>query len=173
MVGQQVEDGLSQQAGEWVRNFGLIPHPEGGFFSEVYRSEGSIPAVVLPAHGGERSFMSSIYFMLPPGDVSRFHRLKSDEIWYHHAGGCLSIHQIDHEGRHSVFKLGRNVAAGERLQVVVKAGNWFGAVIDAGEEALVGCAVAPGFDYCDFELASQLHLLEKYPQHESIISRLT
>jgi len=173
MFDQQVGTGLSKQAGEWVRNFGLIPHPEGGFFSEVYRAEGVIPAEALPVHGGDRLFMSSIYFMLPPGDVSRFHRLKSDEIWYHHAGGSLSIHQIDHNGRHSVFKLGRNFSSGERLQVVIKAGNWFGAVVENGEEVLVGCAVAPGFDYDDFELASQLHLLEKYPQHESIISRLT
>jgi predicted cupin superfamily sugar epimerase len=173
MFDQQVGTGLSKQAGEWVRNFGLIPHPEGGFFSEVYRAEGRIPAGILPVHAGERAFMSSIYFMLPPGDVSRFHRLKSDEIWYHHAGGRLSIHQIDHEGRHGVFKLGRNFAAGERLQVVIKAGNWFGAVADAGEEALVGCAVAPGFDYSDFELAKCHELLEAYPALEKLICQLT
>ncbi|KAF1082621.1 MAG: hypothetical protein GQF41_1342 [Candidatus Rifleibacterium amylolyticum] len=173
MADQQVDSGLSPQAGEWVRNFGLIPHPEGGFFSEVYRSEGVIPAGALPWHGGARSYLSSIYFMLPPGEVSRFHRLKSDEIWYHHAGGCLSIHQIEHDGRHSVFKLGRNFAAGERLQIVIKAGNWFGAVADAGEEVLVGCAVAPGFDFSDFELARCHELLAAYPALEQLICRLT
>ncbi len=164
---------LSQQAGEWIRSLRLIPHPEGGFFSEVYRSEGFIPGRVLQSHGGDRPFMSSIYFMLPPGEVSRFHRLKSDEIWYHHAGGALSIHQIDFAGRHCVFRLGRNLAAGERPQVTIKAGNWFGAIADSGEEALVGCAVSPGFDYNDFELAKPFELLEAYPGLQELICRFT
>jgi hypothetical protein len=170
---QEFEPVLSLRAGEWIRTLGLISHPEGGFFSEIYRSDGMINGDVLPAHGGDRPFMTSIYFMLPPGDVSRLHRLKSDEIWYHHAGGCLNIHQIDYAGRHSVFRLGSNLAAGERLQVMIRAGSWFGAVAADSEEALVGCAVAPGFDFTDFELAIPGKLLAQYPQHEEIISRLT
>ena len=167
------EPALSQLAKDWINNLGLQRHPEGGYFAEVYRSEGGITGEVLPEHGGSRPFLTSIYFMLAPHDVSRFHRLKSDEIWYHHAGGSLNIHQIDPAGRHSVFALGPALAAGQRLQVVIRAGCWFGAAADDGEAALVGCAVAPGFDFADFELAERAKMLAQYPQFEQIIIRLT
>ncbi|MBU1105823.1 MAG: cupin domain-containing protein [Candidatus Riflebacteria bacterium] len=170
---QFVEKELSQQARDWIKSLRLQRHPEGGYFAEVYRSEGMIRGEVLPEHGGSRPFMTSIYFMLPSGDVSRFHRLKSDEIWYHHAGGCINIHQIDPAGRHSVFALGQDLEAGQRLQIVIKAGCWFGAVVDGAEVGLVGCAVAPGFDFVDFELADRAKLLVQYPQFEEIINRLT
>jgi len=164
---------LSQQAREWVRTLGLQRHPEGGYFAEVYRSDGMITGSLLPEHGGARPYLTSIYFMLPPGDRSRFHRLKSDEIWYHHGGGGLVVHQIDPSGLYTLFRLGWDLAVGERLQVVIKAGCWFGATVWGDEEALVGCAVAPGFDFADFELAGPTELLVQYPQHEEIINRLT
>lgn len=166
------DSGLSQQARDWIRALDLQRHPEGGYFAEVYRAIGVIPGRVLLEHGGDRPYLTSIYFMLPPGDLSRLHRLKSDEIWYHHCGGSLSIHQIDPQGSHSVFRLGNNLAAGDSLQVIIKAGCWFGAVVDGDQEALVGCAVAPGFDFADFELAVRAELLAQYPQHEKIINRL-
>lgn len=169
---QFAEAGLSSQAAGWVKNLGLQRHPEGGYFAEVYRADGLISGSALPEHGGDRPYLTSIYFMLPPGDLSRFHRLKSDEIWYHHCGGRLCIHQIDPQGWHSVFRLGKDLAAGDSLQVVIKAGCWFGAVVDGDEEALVGCAVAPGFDFADFELAVRAQLLAQYPQHEKIINRM-
>ncbi len=165
--------GFSQQAGDWIRTLDLVRHPEGGFFVESYRSGGVIPGGVLSAHAGPRPFMSSIYFMLPTGDISRFHRLKSDEIWYHHAGGSISIHQIAPDGKHSVFVLGQDLATGQKLQIIIKAGCWFGAIADGGKESLTGCAVAPGFDYADFELGKRAELLAQYPQHEEIISKLT
>ncbi|HAE37413.1 MAG TPA: hypothetical protein DCG57_02105 [Candidatus Riflebacteria bacterium] len=166
------ESGLSQHARDWIESLYLQRHPEGGYFAEVYRAGGMISGEVLPQHGGARTYLTSIYFMLPPGDLSRFHRLKSDEIWYHHCGGSLNIHQIDLQGSHSVFRLGKNLAAGDSLQIVIKAGCWFGAVAAGNEEALVGCAVAPGFDFADFELADRAQLLAQYPQHEKIINRL-
>jgi len=148
-------------------------HPEGGWYSEVYRSSGIFRGTALPEHNGDRPFMTSIYFMLQSGDVSRLHRLKSDEIWYHHAGGGLTVHQISADGKYHAVQLGQNLAAGERLQVVVQAGTWFGATLNAEEAALVGCAVAPGFDFADFELAKRKALIAQFPQHEAMINRLT
>ena len=169
---QVAESGLSELAAGWLKSLALCRHPEGGYYAEVYRADGLIPGATLPDHGGSRPYLTSIYFMLTPGDPSRLHRLKSDEIWYHHCGGSLNIHQIDPQGNHSVFRIGNDLGAGDRLQVVIRAGCWFGAVVDGKEAALVGCAVAPGFDFADFELADRAQLLAQYPQHEKIINRL-
>ncbi|HQB84240.1 MAG TPA: cupin domain-containing protein [Candidatus Rifleibacterium sp.] len=164
---------VSPQAQNWIDALKMQPHPEGGWFAEVFRAAGTIAASALPGHVGARPFLTSIYFMLVPGSVSRFHRLKSDEIWYHHAGGSLNIHQIDAAGNYSVARLGCNLAAGEKLQVVVPAGVWFGATLSGDEEALVGCAVAPGFDFADFEMPDRSAMLKLFPQHAPIIERLT
>ncbi len=164
---------LSNQAADWIKLLGLLQHPEGGWFAEVYRSSGAISRAVLPGHDGNRPFMTSIYFMLPHGEVSHLHCLKSDEIWYHHAGGSLTVHQIDEKGQYSLVRLGSNLADGEHLQVVVKAGVWFGATVNSSDAALVGCAVAPGFDFADFELADRAYLSGVFPQHTAIIKLLT
>lgn len=168
-----MKETLSEQAKKWVEELGMQQHPEGGWFAEVYRSAGFITQQALPGHKGARPYMTSIYFMLPPGEISRFHRLKSDEIWYFHAGGSLVIHQIDSEGRYFAAKLGQNIAAGEQMQVIVQAGSWFGAETTSSEAALVGCAVAPGFDFADFELADRQVLLAGFGAHAAIIERLT
>lgn len=164
---------MSVQARAWVTQLGLRQHPEGGWYVEVYRADGSIPQNVLPQHHGARPFITSIFFMLAPGEVSHFHRLKSDEIWYHHAGGSLTVHQIDQHGGYRTVRLGQNLGAGDCLQVVVRAGTWFGATVNDHDEALVGCAVAPGFDFAEFELALRADLLAEFPQHEKIIFQLT
>ncbi len=157
----------------WKVKLGLRQHPEGGWFAEVYRSSGTISGEALPEHAGARPFMTSIYFMLTAGEVSRLHRLKSDEIWYHHAGGSLVVHQIDATGKYSNTILGQNVAAGENLQVIVPAGVWFGATLNDGDATLVSCAVAPGFDFADFELAERRSLIAVFPQHAALIESLT
>ncbi|GAB1354058.1 cupin domain-containing protein [Erysipelotrichia bacterium] len=164
---------VSQQAQNWIDALKMRPHPEGGWFAEVFRAAGTIAATALPEHAGARPFLTSIYFLLVPGRVSRFHRLKSDEIWYHHAGGSLNIHQIDAAGNYSVARLGRNLGGGEQPQAVVLAGVWFGATLNGDEEALVGCAVAPGFDFADFEMPDRNAMLALFPQHAAIIERLT
>lgn len=164
---------LSPLAKQWIEHLAMIKHPEGGYYAEVYRSPGSVAATALPDHAGFRSFITSIYFMLPPGDVSRFHRLLSDEIWYYHAGGSITIHCINGNGACETFVLGPDLSAGHSLQIVVPAGVWFGAALDGDEAALVGCAVAPGFDFADFSLADRQLLLNQYPQHQQIIEILT
>jgi predicted cupin superfamily sugar epimerase len=160
-------------AEEWKNSLGLIKHPEGGWFAEVYRSEGLIDKALLKGHGDARPFMTSIYFMLAPGEVSRLHRLKSDEIWYHHAGASLVVHQISEAGDYFSVCLGSDCAAGQQFQLIVKAGVWFGATVNGDEPALVGCAVAPGFDFADFELGRRAELLARFPRQQQIIELLT
>jgi predicted cupin superfamily sugar epimerase len=118
--------------------------------------------------------MTSIYFLLLPGQVSRLHRLKSDEIWYFHAGDALVIHTIDEKGNYEKLSLGNDISVGQRPQQAVIPGVWFGATLqNESQPALVSCAVAPGFAFADFELAQKELLLQQFPQHHKIISRLT
>lgn len=164
---------LTTPAEEWIKRLELQRHPEGGWFAEVYQAAGTIGKASLPGHTGDRPFMTSIYFMLAPGEVSRLHRLKSDEIWYHHAGGSLTVHQIDTDGHYSAVSLGSDSDAGQQFQLIVTAGTWFGATVNGSDAALVGCAVAPGFDFADFELGNRTALLAAFPQHREIVEFLT
>jgi predicted cupin superfamily sugar epimerase len=128
----------------------MMSHPEGGSYFEVYRNPLQIEA---EGFDGPRSMATSIFFLLEQGEVSALHRIKSDEIWYHHDGGCLEIIEIDESGREIITRLGRKIDQGEVLQHVVKAGRWFGSKPASGSDyCLVGCQVSPGFDFRDFEL---------------------
>jgi len=162
-------------ARRWIAALGLAPHPEGGFYRETYRAAGRIGKAGLPArYGGPRAYATLIYFLLRRGDVSRLHRLRSDEIWHFYAGGRLTLHLIDPRGRYRRIRLGPNPGRGERFQAVVPAGTWFGATVDApAAYALVGCTVAPGFEFADFELGGRAGLLRRFPAHRRIIERLT
>ncbi len=147
-------------ARDWVRKLELIPHPEGGYFREIYRSEGLIPRAALPdGFGGDRAFSTSIYFLLEHPDVSRLHRIQSDEIWHHYAGNPLRIVSVGPDGALNSVLLGKSLEKSELPQRVVPAGHWFGAeVAEPGGWTLVGCTVAPGFDFADFELADNKKL---------------
>jgi len=164
---------LTALARQWVKNLNMSAHPEGGYYAEVYRSQGSIDAAALPEHAGARNYLTSIYFMLAPGDVSRFHRLKSDEIWYYHAGSSLTLYSISGKGACQARVLGPDLSAGESLQLVVPAETWFGAVSNGPEAVLVSCAVAPGFDFADFEMAERHNLKQQFPQHAALIDKFT
>jgi uncharacterized protein len=159
----------------WIRKLELIPHPEGGYFREVYRSRESVKHDALPErYSGDRSFMTSIYYLLESQRPSYFHRLHSDEIWHFHTGSALVMHMISPEGRYNAVHLGGDPAVGEQYQAVVPAGSWFGARVAARDSyALVGCNVAPGFHYNDWMLARQEDLLEAYPGYRDIILDLT
>ncbi len=157
----------------WISQFAMQPHPEGGYFAEVYRSRTSLPQSALVDHCGSRPCLTSIYFLLLPGQISRFHRLRSDEIWYYHAGGSLTIHCIDEEGACRKLLLGPDFSRGQSFQAIVPAGTWFGATLNGDEASLVGCAVAPGFDFADFELAERRAMLARFPGQRQIIEALT
>lgn len=163
-------------AEDLIRQLDLARHPEGGWFRETYRSSEAVSGIALPErfNGGTRSFCTAIYFLLEKGDISALHRIKSDELWFFHAGTTLTIHMLTQEGKHQELKLGPNMAAGEQYQAVVQAGCWFGAeVAGNGSYSLVSCTVAPGFDFEDFEMGYRCALQKQFPTHASVIERLT
>ncbi len=159
----------------WIERLHLQKHPEGGYFRETYRSEEAIARDHLPARfGGERALSTAIYFLLEGGDFSALHTLKADEVWHFYAGSRLILHVIDPGGHHTELRLGRGMAAGEEPQAVVRAGHLFGAVVDdPASYALVGCTLAPGFDFADFAMPTREALCARYPQHRALIERLT
>ena len=159
----------------WIEKLQLKPHPEGGYFREVYRSEGIIPQLSLPLrYNGGRSYSTAIYYLLESGDFSSLHRLDSDEQWFHLDGSVLTIHSFDADGKYRKHLIGKDIEQGESLYAVVSHGCWFGAAVGKPNSfALVGCIVAPGFDFEDFELAKRDELVSKYPQYKEIIQKLT
>ncbi|MGD0781893.1 MAG: cupin domain-containing protein [Candidatus Aminicenantales bacterium] len=160
---------------DWIRALNLRPHPEGGFFREIYRSEERIAQAGLPPrYGGPRSLSTSIYFLLLSGQVSRLHRLRSDEIWHFYEGSPAVLHALGPDGAYAAVTLGRDAAAGQGFQALVRAGWWFGAEVAAPDSfTLVGCTIAPGFDFDDFELGRRDDLLASYPARRGIIEKLT
>ncbi len=162
-------------AEQLVQQFGLATHPEGGYYKETYRAAETISAAALPERfGGDRSFSTAIYFLLDQGNFSAFHKIQSDECWHFYAGGCLLIHIIHLNGELETIRLGNNISLGECFQYVVPAGCWFASESAPGTTfSFVGCTVAPGFDFADFDMADAQELINKYPQHELIITRLS
>jgi hypothetical protein len=155
-----------------IDQYELLPHPEGGWFKETYRSEEIIKADALPDRfTGDRSLSTAIYFLLEQGNFSAFHRIKSDECWHFYAGGQLNIYVIHPSGKFEIIPLGNH--EGEFFQWVVLANCWF-ASRPAKDTAFsfVGCTVSPGFDFDDFEMADAKELSEQYPQHSNLIEEL-
>jgi uncharacterized protein len=167
---------MNVKADFWIKRLGLISHPEGGYYRENYRSDEMIASEGLPVRfaGGGRAFSTAIYFLLAGRDFSAFHRLLSDELWHFYTGAPLTIHELNESGDYSRWTLGCDGEKGEAFQVVIKAGSWFGASLEETDSfALVGCTVAPGFDFRDFEMADRSELIRLYPGHRSLIEKLT
>lgn len=161
-------------AADWIRRLKLLPHPEGGYYRETYRAGKRNPSDPR-SHGPakRRSLSTAIYFLLLRGQVSRLHRIRSDELWHHYDGGSLTIHCLDDQGLYQTLKLGKRIHLGEQPQALVPAGTWFGATLaPRSNYALVGCTVAPGFDFTDLELGNHAALRRKFPGHHAIIKRL-
>ena len=158
-----------------IKQYHMQPHPEGGFFTQTYHSSGLIPRAALPAEfTGERYFSTAIVFLLKENDFSALHRLKQDEIWHFYLGGALRLVMISPGGRFSETTMGQNMATGDVVQAVVPAGYWFGAKpIEGAVFSFVGCTVAPGFDFADFELAKRAAILSQFPDLETIILEFT
>jgi predicted cupin superfamily sugar epimerase len=153
-------------AQHWINQLNLKPHPEGGFYAETYRSQAGTDTAA-----GPRSCCTGIYFLLRGCDVSRFHRIASDEMWHFYDGSPLTVHQIGPDGEYATHVLGLDSG---QPQCVVPAGCWFGATVNSPDGfTLVGCTVAPGFDFADFQLADRQELLAHFPQHTEIITQLT
>jgi len=159
----------------FIEKLQLAPHPEGGYFRQTYRSDVVIAREALPAgFSGARAVSTAIYFLLEGENFSAFHRLRSDEIWHFYVGEPLVVHVIDAEGKYSRILFGDDPEAGQVLQAVVRAGCWFAShVADGRSFAVVGCTVAPGFDFEDFEMGKRDELAARYPEHRKVIERLT
>ncbi|MEI8111573.1 MAG: cupin domain-containing protein [Chitinophagia bacterium] len=161
---------------QWVKKLQMLPHPEGGFFKENYRSTEYMEVSCLPERfGGRRPISTAIYFLITAGNFSAFHRIKSDECWHFYTGDPLWVHLIDDStGTYSKIALGNQLNGSEVMQAVVPAGYWFASETQPGGSfSLVGCTVAPGFDFADFELASRDSLIAKSPDQASLINKLT
>lgn len=156
----------------WIEKLNLKQHPEGGFYSETYRSKETISKDALPdRYTSDHSFGTAIYFLLRSEDVSAFHRLKSDELWFFHVGSPVEVIFLTANGTQSHI-LGTNFENGERLQLVITANTWFGArVLVPDSFVLVSCTVCPGFEFQDFELAKKEELLAEFPESSEVIGR--
>jgi predicted cupin superfamily sugar epimerase len=149
----------------FIEKLNMEPHIEGGYFKESFVSEQTI--------NEDKKLWTSIYFLLQTGDVSNLHVLKSDEMWYYHAGSSLTIYMISPNGELTSKNLGLNFEKGETPQFLVPKGYIFGSAMNEDGFSLVGCMVSPGFTFEDFKLLNRAELLKLYPEHEVIIKKLT
>jgi predicted cupin superfamily sugar epimerase len=159
----------------WIEKLKLQKHPEGGWFKEVYKSDEKVLKDHLHKRfAGDRHHSTSIYFLLSGNEFSAFHRIKSDELWHFYEGSATTIHMIDENGKYSKAVVGNKPDTDEAFQVVVGHGVWFASELnDKNSYALVGCTVAPGFDYADFEMGERNTLIKMFPLHKELITMLT
>ncbi|MFP5041486.1 cupin domain-containing protein [Parasediminibacterium sp. JCM 36343] len=157
-----------------VTQYQMLPHPEGGYYKETYRSSGRFEQETRRKDFPEgRSYSTAIYFLLEQGQFSAFHRIKSDECWHFYGGGALHIYIVYPNAVLEVIKLSSNMLSGEVFQAVVPANCWFASEPAPNSSfSFVGCTVSPGFEFADFELAEAAKLCAEYPEHAQIISRL-
>ncbi len=153
----------------WIDRLQLTPHPEGGFYREVYRSDSAVARAEGP---GNRSACTSIYYLLEDADYSGFHRLASDEIWYYHSGEPLHIHLIAANGHIQTQEL--SFSPSGMLSLAIAANTWFAAEIPGKTGyALCSCAVAPGFEFAEFEMGNKEDLLTAFPVAATLIEKLS
>lgn len=143
-------------------------HPEGGYYKECFNSPQNVNI-----NSKDKKLWTSIYFLLEENEVSNFHKLESDEMWYYQSGSPLTIYMIDEEGNLITKKLGLDIENNESPQVLVKKGFIFGSSMNEVGYSLVGCMVSPGFTFDEFKLYKRDELLNLYPQHKDIITKLT
>ena len=155
---------MSPEIQDWIDRLDLIVHPEGGWYRETYRSDQTIPQSALPeGYRGDRVLMTSILYLLPAGMCSRWHRVRSEELWMHHRGDDLmlgilppapGIDSPELESGKAEIRLGQGASA--EFQAIVPPRHWQEARVGEGDAgfAIVGCVVAPGFEFEDFEMAN-------------------
>ncbi len=151
----------------WVNKLELEPHPEGGYFKQTHISEYEIPNI----NGDVRSAITSIYFLLEMGDYSAFHRIASDEVWNYHFGDPIDVYEITKNKELIKYRLGSDIENGEVFQCTISSGSIFASCCEKGY-GIVGCTVAPGFDYQDFKLFTYEDLIHDYSEYEELIAKL-
>lgn len=160
------------QADAVIQELGLSPHPEGGHYAEVFRASLEVQS---RAHQGARRASTAIYFLLRAGELSALHRVRSDEAWHFYRGDPLELFTLDERGLTRAL-LGPEIEAGQRPLWLVRAGLLQAArVVPGGRSGytLVGCTVAPGFEFDDFELPRRSELVLRFPEHAPLIRELT
>lgn len=170
-------DGGTLTIQDVVRMLKLEPHPEGGFFAQTFGDENTVAFKDMPS----RSASTMIYFLLTPSSFSRIHRLDAAEGWHHYAGLPIEIVELQEKGT-KVTRLGKDLLAGESPQYVVKENTWFGSVMadsensqddgDGTKWSLVGCTVAPAFEWTKFELGNREKLIQEFGHCREWIDRL-
>jgi predicted cupin superfamily sugar epimerase len=164
-----------KSASYWINTLGLKKHPEGGYYRETYRSDAIIDTCCLGnSYEGSRAVSTAIFFLLVGKDFSALHRIKSDEIWHFYLGTSMALHIFCADEEYEKIILGTRPEKGESFQAIVRAGAWFGATLnDPSAYSLVGCTVAPGFDFRDFEMGRRDELIRLYPKYKTVIEMLT
>jgi predicted cupin superfamily sugar epimerase len=158
---------MKNTAPYYIDKLNLIPHPEGGFYIESYRDN---KKTQFDGFEGERNISTAIYFLLQHSQKSHFHKIKSDELWFHHDGNVLEIYILDHNELKTIH-LGKDLDKGEVLQAVVPANVWFASKVKNDEGfVLVSCTVSPGFSFEDFEMANRKDLNTEFKNENEIIS---
>jgi predicted cupin superfamily sugar epimerase len=162
---------MSPRVRELIETLGLAPHPERGYYAETYRASSRVTSA---GRHGERAASTAIYFLVTADEpTTSLHRLRSDEVFHLYEGGPLEVLQLHPDGRAEVARLGLDLATGERPQIVIPAGTWFGTLLpDGASHCLIGCTVAPGFEFADFELAEGEELADLYPAEAGRIRRM-
>ena len=154
-----------KDANYWIERLGMEPHPEGSYFKENYKSSSKT---------SDRSLLTSVSILMKGNSKNHFHYLDGDEIWYFHEGDAIDVYLILLDGKLQHVRFGKNIEAGEQLQIAIPGGTVFGAIADENVDfCLFGCAVAPGFEFDAFHLCDRADLLKRYPEHEKVIMRLT
>ena len=153
-----------------VSHHDLIPHPEGGFYREVFRHPETVSAQESDADSTAASVATHILYLLPAGEVSRFHRLKEVEMWHFYHGSTLRLHLLENH-RHHIIELSSALSSASPFYCVPP-GTWFAAE-SAGDYSMVGCTVVPGFMFAHFEMASRTALLDAYPDFSDTIMKFT
>ena len=166
---------MNNSAGQWIKKLQLIPHPEGGYYRETYRSEDLCPVKNLPpGYSGDRNFSTAIFYLLEGNQKSKFHMLKSDEIFHFYDGDGMIFRVIDIDGNLREKKLGKYHEEGHSPQILMKSGEWFAAGLpDNNSFCLAGCTVSPGFHFDDFKMGDRDELIRMFPEHSKIIEQFT
>lgn len=171
---------MSLTAEQVIELLRLVPLPvEGGYYRETYRAHEALDAAALPArYGAPRAFGGAIYYLLYGEHFSALHRLLTDEVYHFYLGQPVELLLLYSDGRDEVVRLGTDLAAGERAQLVAPRGVWQGSRLanpanDANGFALMGTTMAPAYDQADFELGDRDALIAAYPQRAELIRALT
>lgn len=164
-------------ADEVKARLGLVPHPrEGGWYARTWESGERLPTTAFAdgRYPGDRWTGTAIYYLLEPGTFSEMHRLRSDEVFHHYLGDAVEQLQLLPNGKALKRTVGRDLANGERPQVVVARGVWQGARLkEGGSWALLGCTVSPGFEYDDYQAGRREDLVAGWPEWRAMITDLT